>query len=85
MPPGADPAGWLFGEDQGRYLLAVADPEAVLLRADEAGVPAAAIGRTGGDALTLNGNNAMSVAILKEMNERWLPAFMAGPAPATGG
>ena len=45
----------LFGEDQGRYLLAV-PPErldAVLARATAAGVPAVELGETGGDALIL--------------------------------
>src|SRR5690606_6442338 len=72
-------AGWLFGEDQGRYLLTTADADAVLARAAAAGVPARAIGRTGSDALTLNGQSAISVARLRRAHEDWLPSFMAAP------
>ncbi len=47
----------LFGEDQARYVVAVAPEnlDAVLARAGEAGVPAARLGRFGGDALRIGG------------------------------
>jgi phosphoribosylformylglycinamidine synthase len=79
-PPPADAhsAGWLFGEDQARYLVAVADGEAGLLLDDAAaaGVLARRVGTTGGDALTLEGHGAISLAELKRSNEGWLPAYM---------
>jgi phosphoribosylformylglycinamidine synthase II len=71
---------WLFGEDQGRYLLTTADPEAVLAGAVAAGVPAARIGTTGGGELTVEGAGAISVASLRTAHERWFPAWMAGDA-----
>ena len=70
-------AGWLFGEDQARYVVATADPEAVLARAGEAGVAIQVIGRTGGDTLTLQGQNSISVADMQMANEGWLPHYMA--------
>ncbi len=70
-------AGWLFGEDQSRYVVATADPEAVLARAGEAGIAIQAIGRTGGDTLTLQGQNSISVADMQMANEGWLPHYMA--------
>ena len=39
---------WLFGEDQGRYILTTADPDRVLAEAVAADIPAAVIGTTGG-------------------------------------
>ncbi|MCR8723745.1 phosphoribosylformylglycinamidine synthase subunit PurL [Frigidibacter sp. ROC022] len=50
----------LFGEDQGRYLLAAAPKQARLLMAaaKSAGVPMAEVGRFGGTALTLGGTSA---------------------------
>jgi len=39
-------------------------------------VPAQVIGQTGGAALTLPEVGAISVARLREANERWLPAYM---------
>lgn len=76
-PAGALPAhAWLFGEDQGRYLIAVADPEPVLKAAGKAGVPAQAIGRTGGASLTVGGACTISLAELRAAHEGWLPNFM---------
>ena len=72
---------WLFGEDQGRYLLA-AEPAAagqILAAARDAGVPATAIGRSGGGDLTVRGLATISVAELRRVNEAWLPGYMAAP------
>jgi phosphoribosylformylglycinamidine synthase subunit PurL len=72
---------WLFGEDQGRYLLAIAPNavETVRQAAAAAGVSAQPIGVTGGDQLTVNGTHAISVGALRDSNEAWLPSYMAGP------
>ncbi|HSL80183.1 MAG TPA: AIR synthase-related protein, partial [Pseudolabrys sp.] len=72
-------AHW-FGEDQARYLVTVpADKAAgVLARAKAVNVPVWAIGRTGGDTLTLAGERPILVSILRERFESWLPAYMAG-------
>jgi len=79
-PQGTPPLhAWLFGEDQGRYLLAVKDAAAILADAAKAEVPAAVIGRAGGDALTLNGGHAISLAELKSAHQGWLPEFMSAP------
>ena len=51
-------AGWFFGEDQGRYLLACR-PEAVadlMARAREARVPLRDVGEAGGDEVRLGGS-----------------------------
>jgi phosphoribosylformylglycinamidine synthase len=68
---------YFFGEDQARYLVETADPDAVLSAARAAGVPASIVGIVGGVALTLPGAGAISVAALQAMNEAWLPAFAA--------
>ncbi len=77
-PPedGPAPFAWAFGEDQGRYVLATAAPEAVLEAAAAAGVPAAAVGQSGGDALTLGSDDTISLDELRAANEAWLPAYM---------
>ncbi len=56
-PSGLTPAGWFFGEDQGRYLLACAAKDAMALMdaAAEAGVPARQVGTVEGEALILGG------------------------------
>jgi phosphoribosylformylglycinamidine synthase len=72
---------WLFGEDQGRYLVETADPATVLSAARVAGVPVVRVGTVGatgeGAALTLSGAGAISVAQLAAANEAWLPGYMA--------
>jgi phosphoribosylformylglycinamidine synthase len=76
VPPGLAPHGWWFGEDQGRYLLAVADGAALVAAALAAGVPAALIGRSGGGDLVLAEGPAISVARLTAIHESTLPALM---------
>ncbi|MEX2644099.1 MAG: phosphoribosylformylglycinamidine synthase subunit PurL [Acetobacterales bacterium] len=75
-PDSADAAGWYFGEDQARYMLAVRHPEAVIEAAQSAGVPVVAVGTSGGDALTVPGKGVISLAVLRDIHEGWLPQFM---------
>ncbi len=70
---------WLFGEDQGRYIVAAPDAETVLAAASGANVPACRIGTTGGQALTLVGAETILLTELREVHEGWLPAYMATP------
>jgi phosphoribosylformylglycinamidine synthase subunit PurL len=70
--------GFLFGEDQARYLLTTPEPEKVLARAKAAGVPARRIGTTGDAALTLAGTGTISVSELRQVHESWLPNYMSG-------
>ncbi|MEM8587297.1 MAG: phosphoribosylformylglycinamidine synthase subunit PurL [Pseudomonadota bacterium] len=77
VPDGLPLQAWLFGEDQARYLVSTADPGEVEARAEAAGVPCRAVGRTGGDALTLNGANAISLDTLRAAHESFLPELMA--------
>jgi len=69
---------WLFGEDQGRYLLAVsADRERDILdRAAAAGVPASVVGRAGGENFVSAGLFDLPLEQVRDTNERWAPAFM---------
>ncbi len=69
-----------FGEDQARYLVTVpaAQAQAVLARAQEAGVLAASIGITGGAALALPGERPLPLKALGEQFECWLPRYMTG-------
>ena len=67
---------WLFGEDQARYLVAAPQAAPILEASAAAGVPAAAIGRTGGDSLKLSDGRAISLADLRAVHEQWLPAYM---------
>jgi len=76
---GSESPGWLFGEDQGRYVVAARDPKPILAAAKAAAVSCAAIGRTGGAALKPPGGKPISIAELRAAHEGWLPAYMAAP------
>jgi phosphoribosylformylglycinamidine synthase len=76
-PDGLPAHAFFFGEDQARYLVETADPEAFLAAARAAQVPARRIGTVEGAALTLFGRNAISVSALKATNEAWLAQYMA--------
>ena len=78
-PTAQSQPAWLFGEDQARYLVATADDEALIRAAEDAGVPATRIGRTGGLALTVNDQHSISLADLEQAHETWLPSYMAAP------
>ena len=78
IPSGGAPLNArLFGEDQGRYLLTCVNAEELLERAKDALVPALRIGTTGGDSLTVNRFHSISVNELSDINEGWLPGYMA--------
>ncbi len=77
LPAGLPRNAFLFGEDQGRYLVETADPRTLIQAAGAAGVPIRVIGTVGGAALTLSGAGAISVDVLKATYEAWLPGFMA--------
>ena len=78
-------AAWLFGEDQGRYLVACNRPQRLIGRASAAGVAARQVGRTGGTALILPGGGTISLESLSERHEGWLPGYMdGGPGGRTG-
>ncbi len=75
---GALPAqAWLFGEDQGRYLLGCADPGPVLTAAASAGVPARVVGAAGGVDLSCTGVFTLTLEALRARHEGWLPDYMA--------
>jgi phosphoribosylformylglycinamidine synthase len=81
VPEDGPPAhAWLFGEDQGRYIVTTTDAKGLLAAAEEAGVPAMQIGLTGGEGLSLIGGEAeTALDQLRQIHEGWLPDYMAGP------
>jgi len=74
------PLAWFFGEDQGRYLVTLPANEAPALikSAEKLEIPMSIIGLCAGVALTLNASDAISIAELRQIHERWLPDLMAG-------
>ena len=79
VPETGNPIGWAFGEDQARYVVATSAADTLLAAADEAGVPAAAIGSTRVEAELQFGNeNAISVQRISQMVETTIPTLMQG-------
>ena len=72
------PWAWGFGEDQGRYLVAVGDGASLIARSSgRPGSQLGQLGRSGGATLTLFGSDLISVAELNTAFEAWLPDYMA--------
>ncbi|MDX2258282.1 MAG: phosphoribosylformylglycinamidine synthase subunit PurL [Hyphomicrobiaceae bacterium] len=67
-----------FGEDQGRYVVAVdpAKAEEVLARARLLALPARIVGRSGGDALVLPGEDELPLEQLRTAHEGWFKAYL---------
>ncbi len=69
-----------FGEDQGRYVIAI-DPgraEEVLERARLLAIPARIVGRvTGGDRIAMKGEAWLPLDELRAAHEHWLPTYMS--------
>ena len=79
VPETGNRIGWAFGEDQARYVIATSAPDALLTAAQEAGVPAAAIGSTRTEAELQFGNeDAISVEEISQMVETTIPSLMKG-------
>ncbi|MBM3516394.1 MAG: phosphoribosylformylglycinamidine synthase subunit PurL [Alphaproteobacteria bacterium] len=78
---------WLFGEDQGRYLVAAtsANAERIVASAAAAGVPAVGIGQAAGKDLTVSDADTISLSELRTAHERWLPEYMAATPEASEG
>lgn len=73
------PHAYAFGEDQARYVLVVAPErkDEVILQLNQAEVPFADLGATVPDLLMVEDVMRVPVAHLQNVNETWLPEFMA--------
>ena len=76
----ADALAMLFGEDQARYLIAVADPGPVIEEATRQGVPVAPVGKAVGADFSAAGLFSLPLGTLRSAHEGWMPAFMDAAA-----
>ena len=67
-----------FGEDQGRYLVAVSEgnAESVIRQAKVAGLPARIAAHVEGDEIVISGEDKLSLSTLRKAYEEWLPNLM---------
>ena len=69
--------GFWFGEDQGRYIVAIAEEHAAAFEALAADTPIMALGKTDTGQLTIAAGVSISVAELNSIYEGWFPALMS--------
>jgi phosphoribosylformylglycinamidine synthase len=70
--------GFLFGEDQGRYLIATLDPDPIVAAGRAAGLNIALAGQAGGTDFACHDLFRLPLELLRAANEGWMPAYMAG-------
>jgi phosphoribosylformylglycinamidine synthase len=77
------PVAAAFGEDQGRYIIALPQAETgrLLSEANVLRVPAALVGRTGGSQLGIQNLGHVTLADLVNAHESWFPHYMEGHLP----
>ncbi|WP_289295337.1 phosphoribosylformylglycinamidine synthase subunit PurL [uncultured Reyranella sp.] len=81
LPAGAPaPHAFLYGEDQGRYLIATDDGGALVEAATRAGVPAVLLGYSGGPDIAVEGLLSVPLQELRDAHEAWLPGYMNSAA-----
>ncbi|HEX6859805.1 MAG TPA: phosphoribosylformylglycinamidine synthase subunit PurL [Caulobacteraceae bacterium] len=68
---------FLFGEDQARYLVATQDPDALVAKAQAAGVHASVVGEAGGSAFASRELFSIPMQTLRDTHEGWLPNYMS--------
>jgi len=73
---------FLFGEDQARYLVAVADAEALIAKAQDAGLHASVVGLVKGTDFASSGPKGelfrIPVTHVREFHEGWMPNWIEG-------
>ena len=77
--PTVNLTGWLFGEDQGRYVLATDSADAIISQAAALGISAQKIGKTGNQQLIVTGAGTISMEVVRDGHRGWLPEFMSTP------
>ncbi len=80
FPRSAPSIGWFFGEDQARYLIAIAPEQEgeISEAALAAGLHIEAIAIAGGCEIAFSAEDAIDLAQLRRAHEDWLPNYMAG-------
>jgi phosphoribosylformylglycinamidine synthase subunit PurL len=70
--------GFLFGEDQGRYLIATSDPDSIVAEARAAGLNIALAGQAGGRDFACHQLFRIDLDRLRAAHEGWMPAYVGG-------
>ncbi len=76
LTPSGD-AGFWFGEDQARYVIAVESKDESAFEALAGDAPILKIGETGSQQLTFDAGVSISITELRAIHEDWFPALMS--------
>jgi len=68
---------FLFGEDQGRYLIATSDPDPIVAAGRDAGLNLALAGQAGGTDFACHELFRIALERLRAAHEGWMPTYMA--------
>lgn len=76
--------GFLFGEDQGRYLIAADKENAIAMMQDAKSdeIPIQVVGLAGGTSISVNGAHNLELDRLRAAWEGWMPGLMSKLATA---
>jgi phosphoribosylformylglycinamidine synthase len=69
---------FLFGEDQGRYLIATSEPDPIVAAARAAGLNVALAGQAGGRDFACHALFRIPLDRLRAAHEGWMPGYMEG-------
>lgn len=80
LPKNVNATAYAFGEDQARYIIAVAPEHVQAVRdaAKAADISLNELGTSGGSDLSVEGHFSVKISELRALNENWLPDYMAG-------
>ena len=68
---------WLFGEDQGRYIVISSKSEEIIKRANDIGINASILGKINGEYFSVNNNSKISIEKLANLRNNWFRNYFS--------
>ena len=68
---------WLFGEDQGRYIIISSKSEEIIKKASDIGINASILGKINGEYFSVNNNSKISIEKLANLRNNWFRNYFS--------
>ena len=68
---------WLFGEDQGRYIIISSKSEEIIKRSNDIGINASILGKIKGEYFSVNNNSKISIEKLANLRNNWFRNYFS--------
>ena len=68
---------WLFGEDQGRYIIISSKSEEIIKKASDIGIYASILGKINGEYFSVNNNSKISIEKLANLRNNWFRNYFS--------